>query len=48
VGPGQTAEARLQPLHPEHWKDVRAGRKIAVCEGARQVGTATIESVTYI
>lgn len=45
LAPGEEATAILQPLRPEYWHDVSVGSVLSVHEGARLVGTATVEQV---
>jgi translation elongation factor EF-Tu-like GTPase len=44
LAPGETGNAWLQPLSPEHWKHM-SGRVIPFFEGARLIGTATVTEV---
>ena len=43
--PGRQGNARVEPLRPEYWGGVGAGRVLAVQEGARMVGHATVLEV---
>ncbi|MCQ4041923.1 hypothetical protein ACFOSC_31680 [Streptantibioticus rubrisoli] len=45
LGPGQTADVRLAPLHPEHWRHLKTGDVITMHEGRPAVGTATVIEV---
>ena len=42
VAPGGEGLARIEPLVPEHWAEMRPGRCLTMQEGARVVGHATI------
>lgn len=45
IAPGTEGLARVEPLAPEFWGDVRVGSVIAMQEGNRVVGHATVLSV---
>ncbi|MFF0739267.1 hypothetical protein ACFYVL_02600 [Streptomyces sp. NPDC004111] len=47
LGPGETADIRLAPLRPEHWRkrDLKPGDTITMHEGRPAVGTATITEI---
>ncbi|MEH1164100.1 hypothetical protein V6V47_01790 [Micromonospora sp. CPCC 205539] len=45
LGPGETADVRLAPLRPEHWRHLKCGDVITMHEARPVAGTATIIEV---
>lgn len=43
VAPGDTAYARIVPLHPEFWVRLTPGEVVDIAEGSRVVGSIRIE-----
>ncbi len=43
--PGDECTVRLEPLFPESWENVRVGSTLAMHEGSRVLGHATILAV---
>lgn len=45
LGPGETADVRLAPLSPEHWRHLKRGDVITIHEARLVAGTATVIEV---
>jgi hypothetical protein len=43
--PGEECIARLEPLFPEFWDQVRVGAALTMHEGSRELGHATVLAV---
>ena len=45
LAPGDAADAVIEPSFPGFWARIRPGDRLAMCEGLRIVGAATVLSI---